>query len=59
MSTMQELEGNRQELSEEMKKLQLRNSKETKQLMTYYNCAMLEIETKFRVLSQKMQFCWK
>lgn len=53
MSTMQELEGNRQELSEEMKKLQLRNSKETKQLMTYYNCAMLEIETKFRVLSQE------
>lgn len=53
MSTMQELEENRQELSEEMKKLQLRNSKETKQLMTYYNCAMLEIETKFRVLSQE------
>ena len=53
MSDMLEIEDNRSELSDEMKKLQLRNSKETKQLMTYYNCAMLEIETKFRVLSQE------
>ncbi len=53
MSDIQEIEDNRPELSVEMKKLQLRNSKETKQLMTYYNCAMLEIETKFRVLSQE------
>lgn len=53
MSDMQEIDGNRAELSGEMKKLQLRNSKELKQLMTYYNCAMLEIETKFRVLSQE------
>ena len=53
MSDMQEIDGNRTELSGEMKKLQLRNSKELKQLMTYYNCAMLEIETKFRVLSQE------
>ena len=53
MSDMLEIEDNRPELSVEMKKLQLRNSKETKQLMTYYNCAMLEIETKFRVLSQE------
>lgn len=53
MSDMSEIEDNRAELSGEMKKLQLRNSKELKQLMTYYNCAMLEIETKFRVLSQE------
>ena len=53
MSDFQDIEGNRQELTEEMQKLLLRNSKETKQLMTYYNCAMLEIETKFRVLSQE------
>ena len=53
MSDMLEIEENGPELSDEMKKLQLRNSKETKQLMTYYNCAMLEIETKFRVLSQE------
>ena len=53
MSDIQEIDDNRPELSVEMKKLQLRNSKETKQLMTYYNCAMLEIETKFRVLSQE------
>lgn len=53
MSDMQEIDDNRLELSGEMKKLQLRNSKELKQLMTYYNCAMLEIETKFRVLSQE------
>ncbi|MBR4083164.1 MAG: GTP pyrophosphokinase family protein [Lachnospiraceae bacterium] len=53
MSDMLEIDDNRSELSDEMKKLQLRNSKETKQLMTYYNCAMLEIETKFRVLSQE------
>ena len=53
MSDMQEIDDNRAELSGEMKKLQLRNSKELKQLMTYYNCAMLEIETKFRVLSQE------
>jgi len=53
MSDMLDIEENRSELSDEMKKLQLRNSKETKQLMTYYNCAMLEIETKFRVLSQE------
>ena len=53
MSDMLDIEDNRPELSDEMKKLQLRNSKETKQLMTYYNCAMLEIETKFRVLSQE------
>jgi len=53
MSDMLEIEDNRSERSDEMKKLQLRNSKETKQLMTYYNCAMLEIETKFRVLSQE------
>jgi putative GTP pyrophosphokinase len=53
MSDMQEIDGNRAELSGEMKKLQLHNSKELKQLMTYYNCAMLEIETKFRVLSQE------
>lgn len=53
MSDMLEIEGSRAELSGEMKKLQLRNSKELKQLMTYYNCAMLEIETKFRVLSQE------
>ena len=53
MSDIQEIEDNRPELSVEMKKLQLRNSKEMKQLMTYYNCAMLEIETKFRVLSQE------
>ncbi len=53
MSDMLEIEENRPERSDEMKKLQLRNSKETKQLMTYYNCAMLEIETKFRVLSQE------
>ncbi len=53
MSDMLDIEENRPELSDEMKKLQLRNSKETKQLMTYYNCAMLEIETKFRVLSQE------
>lgn len=53
MSDMQGIEESRSELSEEMKKLQLRNSRDTKQLMTYYNCAMLEIETKFRVLSQE------
>ena len=53
MSDIQEIDDNRPELSVEMKKMQLRNSKETKQLMTYYNCAMLEIETKFRVLSQE------
>ena len=53
MSDMQEIDSNRPELSDEMMKLRLRNSKETKQLMTYYNCAMLEIETKFRVLSQE------
>ena len=53
MSDISEIEDNRAELSGEMKKLQLRNSKELKQLMTYYNCAMLEIETKFRVLSQE------
>lgn len=53
MSDMLDIEENRSELSDEMKKLQLRNSRETKQLMTYYNCAMLEIETKFRVLSQE------
>lgn len=53
MSDIQEIDDNRPELSVEMKKLQLRNSKEMKQLMTYYNCAMLEIETKFRVLSQE------
>lgn len=53
MSDMLDIEENRAELSGEMKKLQLRNSKELKQLMTYYNCAMLEIETKFRVLSQE------
>ena len=53
MSDMSEIEDNRAELSGEMKKLQLRNSKELKQLMTYYNCAMLEIETKFRVLSKE------
>ncbi len=53
MSDMLDIDDNRSELSDEMKKLQLRNSKELKQLMTYYNCAMLEIETKFRVLSQE------
>ena len=53
MSDMLETEENQSELSREMKNLQLRNSKELKQLMTYYNCAMLEIETKFRVLSQE------
>ena len=53
MSDMSEIEDNRAELSGEMKKLQLRNCKELKQVMTYYNCAMLEIETKFRVLSQE------
>ncbi len=53
MSDMLDIEDNRPELSDEIKKLQLRNSKELKQLMTYYNCAMLEIETKFRVLSQE------
>ncbi len=52
MSDVQDID-NRTELSGEMKKLQLRDSKELKQLMTYYNCAMLEIETKFRVLSQE------
>ena len=53
MSDMQDIEDNRPEISYEIKKIQLRNSKELKQLMTYYNCAMLEIETKFRVLSQE------
>ena len=53
MSDMQDIEDNRPEISDEIKKIQLRNSKELKQLMTYYNCAMLEIETKFRVLSQE------
>ncbi len=53
MSDMQDIEDNRAEISDEIKKIQLRNSKELKQLMTYYNCAMLEIETKFRVLSQE------
>lgn len=53
MNDFQDIEDNRSELTEEMQKMQLRNSRETKQLMTYYNCAMLEIETKFRVLSQE------
>lgn len=53
MSDFQDIEDNRSELTEEMQKFILRNSKEMKQLMTYYNCAMLEIETKFRVLSQE------
>lgn len=53
MSDIREMSESKSELSDEIRKLQLRNSKETRQLMTYYNCAMLEIETKFRVLSQE------
>ena len=53
MSDMQDIEDNRPDISDEIKKIQLLNSKELNQLMTYYNCAMLEIETKFRVLSQE------
>ena len=44
---------NQEFITLEMQKQNLRSSKGTKQLMTYYNCALLEIETKFRVLNQQ------
>lgn len=44
---------NMPEVSERMLQQVWENSKKVKELMTYYNCAMLEIETKFRVLNQQ------
>ncbi len=50
---MNHIAENQPELTEAMIQQFWENSKKVKQLMTYYNCAMLEIETKFRVLNQQ------
>ena len=50
---MNHIAENPPELSQEMIRQFWENSQKVKQLMTYYNCAMLEIETKFRVLNQQ------
>ncbi|MBQ7775174.1 MAG: GTP pyrophosphokinase family protein [Lachnospiraceae bacterium] len=50
---MNDIAENKPELTKEMIQQFWENSKKVKQLMTYYNCAMLEIETKFRVLNQQ------
>ncbi len=50
---MNHIAENPPEITQEMIRQFWENSKKVKQLMTYYNCAMLEIETKFRVLNQQ------
>ena len=44
---------NRGEISEKMLMQFWEDSKKVRELMTYYRCAMMEIETKFRVLNQQ------
>lgn len=50
---MENIAENRREITEEMLEQFWESSKKVRELMTYYSCAMLEIETKFRVLNQQ------
>ena len=50
---MNDIAENKSKANERILQQMWENSKKVKELMTYYNCAMLEIETKFRVLNQQ------
>ncbi|MGN1179640.1 MAG: GTP pyrophosphokinase family protein [Suilimivivens sp.] len=50
---MENTKVSQQEISEDILNSFRENMKESRRLMTYYNCALLEIETKFKVLNQQ------